>query len=138
MITRRQILTKGGLLGALVSAGEEPALAAGQSSQISDANARDIVQGLKGIENELAEPRAFAEIKTIRTRQMDFLRAQGKFPDFIEVGVDVWLAAHDWHVRHLQQTTLGRDASGRYTLTLMFTTLILRSDMVANFIGVPG
>ena len=36
----------------------------------------------------------------------------------------MWFAVHDWHVKHLQQPALGRDASGRYTISVMGTQLV--------------
>jgi hypothetical protein len=42
---------------------------------------------------------------------------------------------HDWHVRLHQPLMFGRDAMGRYTLMLGFTALVLRPDVVANFIS---
>jgi hypothetical protein len=68
---------------------------------------------------------------------VDYLKSQGKFPDFIDVSADIWYAAHDWHVRLQQPLMLGRDATGRYTLMLGFTALVLRPDVVPNFIGTP-
>jgi hypothetical protein len=67
---------------------------------------------------------------------MKFLAANGKFPDCIEVGADVWWALHDWHVRWQQPITLGRDPIGRYTILLMQTIVIMRPES-KNAIGVP-
>jgi len=36
------------------------------------------------------------------------------FPDFIETGLDVWMAAYDWHVKHGQPINVGRDLAGRW------------------------
>jgi hypothetical protein len=137
VITRRQALATGGLLGALVAGSDEGAAA--QSPQgISDASVRDLTKAIDNVETAIVGPLPFTEIAAIRTRQVDFLRAQGRFPDFIEAGTDVWFAVYDWHVRHSQPTTLGRDSTGRYTLTLLFTTIVLRPDVAPSFIGVPG
>jgi hypothetical protein len=136
VISRRQALAAGGLLGALVPPGDN---AAAQSPQgISDANMRDLTKAIDNVETAIVGPLPFTEIAAIRTRQVDFLRAQGRFPDFIEVGTDLWFAVHDWHVRHAQPMTLGRDSNGRYTLTLLFTTIVLRPDVAPSFIGAPG
>jgi hypothetical protein len=77
------------------------------------------------------------EIMAVRTKQMEFVKAQGKFPDFIDVGIDIWHAVHDWHIRLQQQLVFGRDTVGRYTLMLGFTALVLRSDSVASYISTP-
>jgi hypothetical protein len=139
VITRRQALTTTGLMGAFVAAGDQAAAQSPQGiSGISDASVRDLTKAIDSVETAIAGPLPFTEIAAIRTRQVDFLRAQGRFPDFIEVGTDVWFAVYDWHVRHSQPTTLGRDSTGRYTLTLLFTTIVLRPDVAPSFIGVPG
>ena len=52
-------------------------------------------------------------MKSRRARQqLSYLKANGKFLDFIDVGSDVWYAVHDWHVRLQQQLVFGRDAVG--------------------------
>jgi hypothetical protein len=136
MIDRRQMLTVSGLLGALAPAGE----AAYGDAQMSDRSAADVISGLQKIGNALAAVAAqgsFDAILPLRTRQVDYLKANAKFPDFIDVGADVWMAVHDWHVRLQQPLTLGRDPLGRYTLMLGYTMLVLRPDVVSNFISAP-
>ncbi len=107
-----------------------------QSGQISERSGQDIVQALKDLRSAITAPQSFPEIQPVRTKQVDFLRGQGRFPDYIDVGVDIWFGVYDWHVRHLQPITLGRDVSGRYTLTLMTTTLVLRMDADVRYVGV--
>ena len=137
MIDRRQLLTAGGLLGALAPAGEGAAYGAGQ---MSDRAAADVVAALQKISNAIsavAAHESFDAILPLRSRQVDYLKANGKFPDFIDVSVDVWMAVHDWHVRLQQPMTIGRDPAGRYTLMLAFTALVLRPDVAPNFISTP-
>jgi hypothetical protein len=127
MLSRRELLS-GAVAGGMVA--PEP-------EQSTDHYLQEIIQALKDFRSSLDAQRSFPEIQRVRTRQIDFLRAQGKFPDFMELGVEAWFAVYDWHVRHLQPIALGRDPSGRYTLVLMATTLILRVDADPNFLGVP-
>jgi hypothetical protein len=136
MIARRHLLGTtllGGLLGTTVPP------AGGEYGQLSDPRAQEIVEGLKEIRRAIDSQRQpnNAEIVGLRQRQMDFLRASGKFPDFIEAGSDVWFGVYDWHVRHFQPMTLGRDATGRYTIMLMSTAVILRPDSPPTFVGIP-
>jgi hypothetical protein len=105
--------------------------------QISDRSVQDLTTAIREISGAIRQQRSFDEILSVRQKQLDFLHAQGKFPDFIEVGSDVWLAVYDWHVRHQQPITSGRDAAGRYIITLLTTTVILRSDTTQNYIGTP-
>jgi hypothetical protein len=115
--------------------GEGAAFGAGQ--QLSPQAAQDIVNALKDIKTAIAAGPSFVEIMAVRTKQMEFVKAQGKFPDFIDVGIDTWYAVHDWHIRLQQQLVFGRDSVGRYTLMLGFTALVLRPDAVASFISTP-
>ena len=134
MIDRRQLLTVSGLLGALTPvSGEGAPTGAGQ--QVSAQSAQDIVSALRDIKQTMSAESSFTEIQPLRSRQVDFLKARGKFPDFIDVSADVWYAVYDWHVRLQQPLMLGRDATGRYTLMLGFTALVLRPDVVPNFIS---
>jgi hypothetical protein len=105
--------------------------------QMTERQATDIVNALKDLRTAIDKQQSFSEIDAVRKGMIDFLKQQGKFPDFIEVGADLWVAAYDWHVRHLRPITVGRDQAGRYTLALMQTTLILRPDTVPSFIGTP-
>ena len=159
MLARRRMLGTtlfGGLLGAAIpapdarpwgpaslsrrshAAAEAEAGLAEQSAQMSDSQVTKIVDALKDVSRAIeARQGAFVEIMPIRQKQMDYLKATNKFPDFIDVGLDVWFAIHDWHVKHLQPPALGRDANGRYTISVMGTQLVMRPDLVPTFISAP-
>jgi hypothetical protein len=77
------------------------------------------------------------ELARIRDQQRIFLKANQKFPDFIEVGLNVWESVVDWHVRHQQPLSVSRIAEGRYIMAVGFTTLILRPELSDNYVG-PG
>jgi len=137
MIDRRQLLTVGGLFGVLAPAGAEAAYGEGQ---MSDRAAADVITALQKISSAIsavAAHESFDAILPLRNRQVDYLKANGKFPDFIDVSADVWMSAYDWHVRLQQPLTLGRDSTGRYTLLLGFTALVLRPDVASSFISTP-
>ena len=138
MLDRRQVLTMGGLLGALVPGSEAGAEGVGNGvGQMSDRYAQDAVNAIKAIGAAIIAQQSFDAITPIRTRQLEFLRGQGKFPEFIDVSPDVWMGVYDWHVRFQQPLTVARDTVGRYTLTLGFTLLVLRPDVLPGFISVP-
>ncbi len=140
-IDRRQALGMGGLLAVLAPVGaadraaDDSGAALGQ--QFTAQNAQDIVNALKDIRAAVAAGPSFVEIQAVRSKQLEFLKAQSKFPDFIDVGSDVWYAVHDWHIRVQQPLVFGRDVSGRYTLMLGFTALVLRPEAVTTFISTP-
>jgi hypothetical protein len=138
MVGRRDLLgggVLGGLVGALsaTNASAEPAAGGEASDQAIDR----ITSALNQLRTEVRNQHDFIDIAPLRDAQKVFLRANSKFPDFIEVGLDVWFAVHDWHVRWQQPLTLSRDSQGRYTMLLLATTVIMRTDAAANFIGIP-
>lgn len=132
MIDRRQLL-EGGLMGGVAGA-----FAAGGGAQRGDGrDTAEVVKAIDDLREEFRRQRQFSEIGSIREQQVIFLRANGKLPDYIEVGVDLWFAAYDWHIRWQQPLTISRDATGRTTLLLLTTQLVLRPDAQGNFMSLP-
>ena len=132
MIDRRQLL-EGGLMGGVAGA-----FAGGGGAQRGDGReTAEVVKAIDDLREELRRQRQFSEIGSIREQQVIFLRANGKLPDYIEVGVGLWFAAYDWHIRWQQPLTISRDATGRTTLLLLTTQLILRPDAQGDFMSLP-
>jgi hypothetical protein len=138
MVARRRLLGGGVLAGVLGVLAAEPAdaAAAQRQSEKQSENMTEVTDAIDKLRQELRNERLFTELTAVREAQVRFLAANGKFPDFIEVGTDVWWALHDWHIRWHQPITLGRDAIGRYTILLMQTIVIMRPDM-KDSIGLP-
>ena len=136
MVQRRNLMG-GGLaagLAALVAGGEAEA-AAGQRDDNSEEVSREVRQLRQSIEANFNRP--WNSIARIREQQRIWLRANHKYPDFIELGADVWDALYDWHVRYQQAINMTRSPDGRYLMAFMFTTFILRPDQAADYIGPP-
>ena len=76
-------------------------------------------------------------VTRVRQQQRTWLVSTRKYPDFIEVGLDVWDNVYDWHVAYQQALSVQRLADGRYGMAFMFTTLLLRSDLNPDFVGYP-
>jgi hypothetical protein len=132
MFSRRALL--GGGLGTMLgSLAATPTAAQGSADAADDASVAKEVAALR---DELRIQRQFTELTAVREAQRAFLRLNGKFPDYMEVGFDVWFGVHDWHVRWQQPMTLGRDALGRYTIALNQTVLVLRPDVAGGFTGI--
>jgi hypothetical protein len=132
MIARRELLS-GAAFGGLL--GGDTAQAGAQQDRV---DLSGVVKAIDQLRATLVGERTFPEIADVRDRQKQYLRQQGKLPDFIEVGVDVWFDAYDWHVRTRQPPTVGRDPIGRYTLELMGSVLIMRPDLPSpRYIGAP-
>ena len=140
MVSRRAMLgtsTVGGLLASLApAAAAEPAgVAAAQRG--SEEAIQDVTKAIRDLRDEMKRQTDFWELASLRDPIRMFLRTSGKFPDFVEVGVDIWQQVYDWHIRHLQQPTIGRNAEGRYTIMLMATMLVMRVEAQPTFIGIP-
>jgi hypothetical protein len=120
MIPRRNLVTGGpvgGVLGALGAADDvdaAPAVAAG--GEVTEDMVAKIVAAIGGLRSEIQAFKTFPEIAPIRDAQLTHLRANGKFPDYMEVGTTSWFTVHDWHIRWQQPLNIGRDSLGRYTL----------------------
>ena len=141
MVTRREVMTTG-VLGTLAGATPDAsahtiqddaatARVLGQlNSQLSTMNAT-LDRGLVG------PGLATGVLADIRDRYTKHVRSAGKFPDFMEIGVNVFYDVYDWHVRNNQQVQLTRVAEQRFAIQWMFTQLILRWEQDPNYLGIP-
>lgn len=137
MVSRRELLS-GGVVSLTGMGGA--ATRVDQSTQ--EVDLRPVVNGLRELRDEvqrhapgLAVSREV--IAQIRRAQKQHFRVNGRFPVWIEVGVDVWECVYDWHIRNQQSLTVGRDSGGRYTIAFFFSTLIGRSDVEPTYVGAP-
>ena len=137
MVGRRNVLGSSllaGLTGALATpATADAAPMAAEDTSGAAATAIDRLRTT--LERESSPATVAASIGQIRQQQRVFIRANQKYPDYIEVGLGVWEDVYDWHVRYQQPITAARLADGRYALSFMFTNLILRPDQAFEFVG---
>ena len=127
---RRHVIN-GGIfsgLACLIAPGSAVAAQRSDDSAVAQAVGRltDVLLSTRDVSPELAR---------IRGQQRTFLKANQKFPDYLEIGVGVWENICDWHIRHQLPLTINRTTDGRYTITVMQTTLILRPDQTDSYIG---
>jgi hypothetical protein len=143
MISRREVVTAG-VLGSLT--GAAGTAEASQGGSQDDAQTRAVLSRIEqdlqristSLEQGLRGPALDAgPIADIRTRLTTHLRAAGKFPEFMEVGTNIFYAVYDWHVRHAQQIQITRIADQRFAIQFMFTQLIVRWEQDPNYLGVP-
>lgn len=143
MISRREVVTAG-VLGTL----SNPALAApvdaqsGQSDigvQTQLGQIQKVLSNINGsLESGLRGPGLNAGyIGEIRDRFSIHLRSSGKFPDFMEIGIDPFYDVYDWHVRHSQQIQIIRIADQRFAIQFMFTQLVVRWEQDRRYLGQP-
>jgi hypothetical protein len=121
---------------------------AGLSTLMSPVSAEAAAQDLEGVSSSIDRLRRTVEdqfgavytnkwngVARIRQQQHTWMRSTQKYPDFIEIGLDVWDNIYDWHVVHQQPISMTRTTDGRYTMVFMFTTLLLRPDQAADYVG---
>jgi hypothetical protein len=134
----RRALVSGSLLAGLSTlmspAGAEAAAAAGADLEgVSDS----IDQLRRAVERQFANVYTdkWQGVARIRQQQHTWMRSTQKYPDFIEIGLDVWDNIYDWHVVHQQPVSMTRAGDGRYSMVFMFTTLLLRPDQAPDYVG---
>jgi hypothetical protein len=144
MVGRRALLhapALGGLLASLTQPADVEATAAGapqrDTEQAIQEGSRALARAVQDLRDEIRHQNDFWELGPLREPIKMFLRTTGKFPDFIEVGLDIWQQVYDWHVRYQQPLTIGRTGEGRYTITLMGTAVVMRVDATPAFVGIP-
>ena len=139
MISRREVVTAG-VLGTLATGAAEAS--GGQSDAQLSASVRSledklselklsVEQGLRG--NSMN----YGNVGQVKAVIQKYAKVSGKFPDWCEVGLDVFYDVYDWHVRHQQQIQITRIAEQRLAIQFMFTQLILRWENVETYIGTP-
>jgi hypothetical protein len=147
MLTRRDVVTGVGALGAVAVApgsGDAAADAAAQS-----AGDPQLAQGLRDIRSQMKDIRdvldvairentlSFGAVSKLRTLFEQFIRASGKFPDYCDIGTGVFYDIYDWHVKHVQPIQITRQQDNRVAIRFMFTTLVVRQEQESSFIGIP-
>ena len=142
MISRREVVTAG-VLGTLAAA---PVDAGSSQSSQDDAQTRQILNRMQNelqrihgtLESGLRGPGlAVGLLAELRNRFSTHLRATGKFPDFLEIGSDVFYDVYDWHIRHNQPIQITRISEQRFSIQWMFTQLVVRFEQDPRFIGIP-
>ena len=131
----RRHLVSGGLLAGLAGTFGFPSAAAGAQQRRDEGDERTAaaVDELRKVVDRGLE--VSPELAKIREQQRIFMRANQKFPDYIEVGLGVWFSVYDWYVRHQRAVTIGRTTDGRYTMPVMETLLLLRPEQAESFVG---
>jgi hypothetical protein len=135
MVGRREVVGGGMLAGlaSVVSPQERGTKEADDSAAV--------VRAIDRLREVLERPAGSCTLGTcgtadsVRAQQKTFLKANQKFPDYLDAGIDAWCELYDWHVRNRQPINTSRLPDGRYGLTFMFTTVVLRPDQAGNFIG---
>jgi hypothetical protein len=137
MPDRRSVIGAGLMAGLGAAGGVE----ASPSPQAGDGGEK-VADAVDELRREVATGRTERDpgsgiVESIRQQQRTFLKSAQKFPDYMDVGIRVWEDVYDWHVRFQQPMTVSRQPDGRYYLSFMQTTLILRPEQNEQYIGLP-
>jgi hypothetical protein len=125
----------GGLVAGLAALTAPAAAAATTDDDQESAAAIDRLRLSLEEQYEPVYPEKWRGVLRVRSQQHTWMQSARKYPDFIEIGLDVWDNVYDWHVAYQQPVNVTRLTDGRYTMTFMFTTLLLRPDQAADFVG---
>jgi hypothetical protein len=138
MVERRQLVGGGIVAGLTALVAESPASAA-PAADDSQMISGSIDQLRRTFEGQFDQTYAavWRGVTRVRQQQRTWIKSTMKFPDFIEIGIEVWDNLYDWHVAHQQPLSMGRAADGHYTMTFMFTTLVLRPEQAPDYVGFP-
>ena len=134
MVERRDVIG-GGLVAGLAAAFGAPAAAQTRREPADDAPELKVAEAIDRLRESIARENDSAEVAQIRAQQRTFLKANQKFPDYMDVGIDVWERMHDWHVRTRQPLNIARTADGRYGMVFGVTTLLLLPQQVGGYIS---
>ena len=139
MIERRDVMGSGLVAGlaALVAPGHADAEPQAQDDLQPVVNAVNSLRSSVENQFEVMRTAPWRGVSAIRAQQRPWLRSQQKYPDFIEVGIDVWESLHDWHVHYQQPINMARMTDGRYAMVFMFTTVLLRPELLPEYVGLP-
>jgi hypothetical protein len=139
MVARREMVGGGLLAGvAALFLPDEARAGAGQSR--GDAGAGDVARAIDELRQAFVAAQECRSgrcsgVEAIRLQQQNFLKANQKFPDYIDAGIEVWQDVYDWHVRNRQPVNTTRLPDGRYGIAFMFTTVILRPDNQPSYLS---
>jgi len=134
MVQRRDLMS-GGLVAGLASM---MAPAASAEAVVDDEQSTQAINRFREtVERQFEQSYSsrWRGVTSVRQQQRTWLQATRKYPDFMEVGLNVWDNIWDWHVVYQQPLNVTRVADGRYGMSFMFTTLLLRPDVNPDFVG---
>src|SRR5262245_28002389 len=136
MVDRRDVVGGGMLAGlAAVLSPDQPGAKTRDDDDGAIARAIDNLRQVLERQAEGCRLGACSAPDAVRAQQKIFLKTNYKFPDYIDAGIDAWCELYDWHVKNRQPIDATRLPDGRYGLALMFTTVVLRPEQAASFIG---
>jgi hypothetical protein len=138
MISRREVVTAG-MLGTLAT-GNAGEAAAQSDAQVMQQALNRVVDSLDEIKASLdaglrGNTMSYGSLGQIKGKLETWVRTTGKFPEFWDVGISVFLEIYDWHIREKQPIQISRIAEQRMAIQWLFTQYVLRWENDPNYIG---
>jgi hypothetical protein len=138
MVARRKMIA-GSLLAGLVGAvvPSRDANAAAGAPEAADEN----TPILQKIYEELLQHRptcgivSCASLESIRRQQHMYLKAHGRYPEFIDVGLAPWEDLYAWHIKYQVPVKIGLRPDGFYGMPYCLTTIVLKPNMQPDYVG---
>jgi hypothetical protein len=132
MLSRRELLA-GGAMGHMAAGNAAAAQRSGDA-------ARDSADALQAIQQVLEQIRGQHTVATsvfsqLRDRQRQFYRLNQRFPECIDVGIRVWEAMQEWHIRHLRPLNINRTGDGKWQMDFIMSVIVLKHELPDNEIG---
>ena len=134
MVERRDVIG-GGLVASLAAAFGAPAGEQARRDPADDAAELKVADAIDKLRQSLEHEHESVDVAQIRSQQRTYLKANQKFPDYMDVGIEVWERMHDWHVRTRQPVNIVRTSDGRYGMVFGVTTLMLLPQQVGGYIS---
>jgi hypothetical protein len=141
MVTRRDLMT-GGAFGALAVARPAGAEQRRDEDEQTASSLKRLSDSVESIDRTLdsafqSNRVTFGFTVKIREYFTQYMRANNKFPDYMEVGINVFYDVYDWHIKNNRQMEVSRVLENRMAIRYMFTLLVLRQEQDPNYVGVP-
>ena len=137
MLNRRDMLAAG-LLGSIAPSAE---------GEMQSTDALLVRDALNRINETLDEIKAsldaglrgntttYGSLGVIKGKLETWVRTTGRFPEYWDVGISVFLEIYDWHIRQKQPIQISRIAEQRMAIQWQFTQYVLRWENDPNYIG---
>jgi hypothetical protein len=141
MVARRKMIA-GGLFAGLVGAVMAPSVNADAAANAPPA-ADENTALLQKIYDELQLHRPTCgtvpcfSLSVIRRQQHNFLKANARYPEFIDVGLGPWEELYDWQIKYQVPVKIGLRPDGFYSMPFHLTTIVLKPNMQPDYVG-PG
>ena len=139
MISRREVVTAG-MLGSLATSGAGEAAAQSTDAMAVREALNRVVESLDEIKASMdaglrGNTMTYGSLGVIKGKLETWVRTTGRFPEYWDVGISVWLEIYDWHIRQKQEIKISRIAEQRSAIQWLFTQYVLRWENEPGYIG---